>query len=81
MEGYREHQAARNKSRRYESAWLAHILLMPHRRQDADPITPAQLLGLKEPRQRASKRHFARPVDAFDAWAKLAKQKGLIHEQ
>ncbi len=52
-----EGRAARHKreirERREESAWMVSWLLIPHKKTDADPITPDQLMGRKQPGNRA----------------------------
>jgi hypothetical protein len=77
LEGYaaRRKQAARE--RREESAWAVSWLLLPHRSKDADPITPAQLMGLKPKVKRQA--HFASPEAAARAFvAAHATQKKAV---
>lgn len=76
LDGYRDrikHEARRTRN---ESAWLGHIILLPHTPKDMDPLTPSQLLGHKS-RKKAGKR-FATPVAALDAFfAAQSKQHGV----
>lgn len=76
LDGYRariKHEARRARN---ESAWLGHIVLLPHTPKGVEPLTPAQLLGHK-PRKKTV-RTFATPIAAFDAFfAAQLKQNGV----
>lgn len=76
LDGYRARLKQEARRMRYESAWLAHIYLLPHTAKDADPITPAQLLGWK-PRRKKAARHFATPVAALDAFFAAQSEQGI----
>jgi hypothetical protein len=47
LEGYHARHKREQRERREESAWMVSWLLIPHRKADADPITPDQLMGRK----------------------------------
>jgi hypothetical protein len=47
LDGYRARFQRETRLRREESAWVVSWLLLPHKAQDADPITPDQLMGRK----------------------------------
>lgn len=47
LEGYRARYQREMRERREESAWMVSWLLLPHKKADADPITPDQLMGRK----------------------------------
>ncbi len=66
LEGYHDRLKHEARRMRHESAWLGHIVLLPHTPKDVDPITPAQLLGHK-PRKKPAPQ-FATPVAAMDAF-------------
>jgi hypothetical protein len=47
MEGYRERQKKEIEGRRELGAWILQWLLLPYKKEDADPITIDTLLGRK----------------------------------
>ena len=47
LEGFRKRHARAARERHEESAWMVSGLLKPHKKADADPITPGQLMGRK----------------------------------
>ena len=71
LEGYQKRLKSEWRLQREESAWLAHIFLLPHTKKDGDPITPAKLLGRKERKRRPK---VMTGEEAARAWL-VAKQR------
>jgi hypothetical protein len=70
LDGYHARCKREMRLRREENAWVVSWLLLPHKAQDSDPITPDQLMGRKsrEQKQFASDEERARAfVAAFRA--------------
>ncbi len=67
LDGYRTRVKMEARRARYESAWLASWLLLPHTPKETEPLTPADLLGLKQRRKKAAP-VFATPGAALDAF-------------
>jgi hypothetical protein len=47
LEGRSARHKRETRERREESAWMVSWLLLPHKKQDADPLTPDMLMGRK----------------------------------
>jgi hypothetical protein len=75
LQGYRDRIKHEARRARWESAWLGHIYLLPHTAKDADPLTPAQLLGHKK--RQPHRKCFATPIAALDAFF-AAQSKGEV---
>jgi len=58
---------------REESAWIVSWLLLPHKKEGADPITPAQLMGKKS--RGIKGKAFASDEDAARAYIAALKRK------
>jgi len=75
LEGYRARHRREMRERREESAWMVSWLLLPHKKADADPLTPDQLMGRKQRGRPTPK--FSSPGESAQAFfaARQAKSK------
>jgi hypothetical protein len=81
MRGYSERQQRALRQRRKESAWMVSWLLLPHKKEGADPLTPDDLMGRKPRRKRETPApKFSSPGEAAQAFfaARAAKAQKQV---